>query len=85
MLLADLYLSDFVLEAMSQFDLMLAAADPGHEGMTVTETATGMTCTLGGATVFEKNDTADGTAITFALPVPEDYLPQRFLSQQDAG
>ncbi len=73
-LLADLYLSEFVLEAMSHFELMLAVADPEREGMKVIESPSGMTCILGGHTIFQKNDVVDGTEIAFALPVPDDYL-----------
>ena len=73
-LLADLYVSETVLETVTQFDLLLMALDPQMQGMTVTETAEGMTCTIGGQEIFAKRVSDGETEITFQLPMADGAL-----------
>lgn len=72
-LLAELYNSDVIFEIMSHFELFLANADPEMKGLLVTETASGMVCTLGGQDVFSKRVTGNQTEILFDLPLPDAY------------
>ncbi len=67
-LLAELYLSDITLEAISQVDLLLLLLDPAKQGMTVTETAQGISCDIGGREIFRKETAGDTTDIVFTLP-----------------
>ena len=66
-LLAELYLSDITLEAISQLDLLLLLLDPAKQGMTVTETAEGIRCEIGGREIFRKETAGDTTDIVFTL------------------
>jgi len=73
-LLADLYVSEAVLETATQFDLLLMALDPEMQGMTVTETAEVMTCTIGGQEIFAKSVSGGETEINFRLPMADGAL-----------
>lgn len=72
-LLAELYASYMVTDTLSSLEFLLDALDPDEEGMLVTETAEGMTCTIGGTEVFSKSAVGGVTEISLRLPIPTDY------------
>ena len=72
-LLAELYASEMMTDTLSNLESVLDALDPGEEGMTVTETAGGMVCEIGGNEVFTKTVTDTVTQISLRLPIPLDY------------
>ena len=70
-LLAELYLSDAVVESLSQTELMLHMLDPEMQGMTVTETTNSIVCTIGDTIVFQKTEDETVTEISAGLPITE--------------
>jgi len=72
-LLAELYASEMITDTLSDLEFVLDELDPDEEGMTVTETADGMVCEIGGNEVFVKTVTDTATEISLRLPIPLDY------------
>jgi hypothetical protein len=73
-LLTETYSSDMVLDMLGNLENELDNLDPDQNGMTVTETADGMTCTLGDTDLFVKTVEDGATAFTLTLPTSEDYV-----------
>jgi hypothetical protein len=72
-LLAELYASEMMTDTLSNLETILDELDPDEEGMTVTESADGMVCEIGGNEVFTKTVTDTVTQISLRLPIPLDY------------
>lgn len=72
-LLTDIYASDMTLTTLGALEDVLDTLDPDQNGMTVVQTATGMTCTIGDTQVFSKQTDGDATAIAFTVPTPDGY------------
>jgi len=72
-LLTDIYASDMTLNTLGALEDVLDTLDPDQNGMTVVQTATGMTCTIGDTQVFSKQTDGDATTIAFTVPTPDGY------------
>ncbi len=72
-LLAALYASEMMTDTLSNLEAVLDVLDPEQNGMTVTQTADSLTCTLGETEVFRKTVTGNVTELSLRLPVPQDY------------
>jgi hypothetical protein len=73
-LLTEAYASDMALSILGSLETELDNLDPDENGMTVTETTTGMTCTLGDTDLFVKTVENGVTAVTLTLPTSEGYV-----------
>ena len=72
-LLTQLYASDMMVDMLGRLEDVLDYLDPEQNGMTVAQTADGLTCTLGQTQVFSKS-TQDGvTTISFNLPTADGF------------
>ena len=72
-LLTELYAGDMTMEILGDLETQLDALDPDGAGMTVTETETGMVCTLGGLNVFVKDTENNVTTLALTLPTEAGY------------
>ncbi|MBN1776989.1 MAG: hypothetical protein JW811_02600 [Clostridiales bacterium] len=84
-LLAELYISETVVEGLKQTELMLYMLDPQARGMAVTETAGGMTCALGDTVVFKKTIAGAVTEISSQLPIAEESMISLSCRSADTG
>ncbi len=73
-LLTEAYASDMALGILGNLENELDNLDPDENGMTVTETPTGLTCTLGDTDLFVKTVEDGVTSITLTLPTSEGYV-----------
>jgi hypothetical protein len=72
-LLTDLYASDMALSVLGNLEGELDALDPDQNGLTVTQSESGVTMTLGSTNVFTQTVTDGKTALTLTLPTAEGY------------
>lgn len=72
-LLTDLYASDMTLDMLGNLEYELEAADPDELDMVVTQSAEGMTVSIGDQVLFEKHVDGDANAFTLTLPTSEGY------------
>ena len=84
-LLADLYISYDVLEVLSHTELLLYLLDPDGQGMTVEETAGGITCSFGDTVVFQKSTSAGSTDLRFQLPIAQNSRLHFTYRHEDLG
>lgn len=72
-MLAEIYASSAMTDTLSSLETVLDALDPEEQGMLVTETAGGLTCSFGDTEVFSKTVSGSVTGIHVRLPIPQDY------------
>ncbi len=72
-LLAENLSSDMVVDTLGRLEDTLDYLDPDQTGMTVVETAAGMTCSFGDTEVFRLSTEGGATDFALTLPTADEY------------